>query len=217
MFKNDKSDKKNEESLLLSFAHIIYYFFLDIITSLANVITMIPVFNTKSNVQNSNEKIIIDVQNAIRKEIFYNYALDGKKQNTGNTGNKDQQFSRYMSIIEFTYKYFLIPKPLRSQIIVNCQKILTSKRHEFFNAMNNMDGMYFLSQKLLSILKIYENRFQQDNIQLLSRILSYNVINCRCRVFDYIIFELLLDFHNHYIKIFQNVLEKNLKRSIKYT
>ena len=119
MFKNDKNNR-NDESSLFSFAHIIYHFFRDIIISLANVLSMLSIFNTKTNVQNSNEKIIIDVQNAIRKEIFYNYALDeNKRQKTDNTRDKDdQQFSRYMSIIEFTYKYFLILKPLRSQIIV---------------------------------------------------------------------------------------------------
>jgi len=205
---------ETESSFMFSVSHIIYHFFRDIIIS---VISVFGSLLSWKNIETNEKTIIHAVENAIQKEIFYNYAIDDDKKWKGMKKEEFQNFSKFLSILEFTQKYFLIPKQIRPLLLMNCHKLLTEKRHDFFNKKNNMDGMYFLSQKLLSILKIYEKRFQKDNINLISRIISYNIINCRCRVFDYIIFELLIDFHNNYIRIIENELKKSLKRSIKYS
>lgn len=161
----------------------------------------------------SNEKTKKDeIINFIKSEISYNHTLNEKQI-------KEKEPPFYLSIEEFVQKYLLIPKPLRVIILSTFQNNLNDKKREFlYNKSANKQGVYFISQRFVVVLKAYEKKYPVAEYPFfLMRLIATNVINCRCRVFDFMISDLLYDFHKKHIKITEEDLKKNLKRSIKYT
>lgn len=161
----------------------------------------------------SNEKTKKDeIINFIKSEISYNHSLNEKQI-------KEKEPPFYLSIEEFVQKYLLIPKSLRVIILSTFQNNLNDKKKEFlYNKSANKQGVYFISQRFVVVLKAYEKKYPVAEYPFfLMRLIATNVINCRCRVFDFMISDLLYEFHEKHIKITEEDLKKNLKRSIKYT
>ena len=179
---------------------IIFCFCMDLERSLFSLFS--------SNETTKKDEII----NFIKQEISYNHHLYEKQI-------KEREPPFYLSIEEFVHKYLLIPKPLRVIILSTFQNNLNDKKKEFlYNKSANKQGVYFISQRFVVVLKAYEKKYPViDYPFFLLRVISTNVINCRCRVFDFMISDLLYEFHKKHIKIIEEDLKKNLKRSIKYT
>lgn len=177
-----------------------FHFFLNLEESLFSLFI--------SNETTKKDEII----NFIKREISYNQILNEKQI-------KEKEPPFYLSIEEFVLKYLLIPKPLRLIVLSTFKNNLNDKKKDFlYNKSANKQGVYFICNRFVVVLMAYEKKYPViDYPFFLMRLIATNVINCRCRVFDFMISDLLYEFHEKHIKIIEEDLKKNLKRSIKYT
>jgi hypothetical protein len=190
---------------IIMYSNFSSFFFYNMVERMAEMLKFIrTIFSSckKESVYEKYEKIKFENKQTwllVEREKRYNYDAEKRKETV------------YLSPQEFILKYLLIPKNYRLKILTTIHNNLLKETIIDNEDLLKQQGFYILCKQLIYVLSQYEKQHSSlENLYFLLREISFSVVFCRCRVYDYISKILLQEFNNKYQRRYKNNIEENL-------